>query len=162
MDAIAAATGVTKRTLYYHFESKDALVAAVLDHQHGLALVHIGDWNDGTAKSCCEFLAATFEQLERWAAKPRWLGSGFTRLAMELAELQGHPARLAARMHKSDIELWLASELRSRGASNSAELAQQVMLLIEGAMALTLIHGDRAYVSSAAAAAIRLARSGKA
>ena len=34
VDAMAEAAGVTKRTLYYHFESKDALVAAVLDHQH--------------------------------------------------------------------------------------------------------------------------------
>lgn len=28
VDAIAARAGVTKRTLYYHFESKDALIAA--------------------------------------------------------------------------------------------------------------------------------------
>ena len=32
MDEIAAAAGVTKRTLYYHFRSKDSLLAAVL-HQ---------------------------------------------------------------------------------------------------------------------------------
>src|SRR6185436_3387708 len=31
VDAIAAAAGVTKRTLYYHFASKDDLVAAYLD-----------------------------------------------------------------------------------------------------------------------------------
>ena len=38
MDEIAAATRVTKRTLYYHFESKDALLASVLETQHQLAL----------------------------------------------------------------------------------------------------------------------------
>jgi hypothetical protein len=36
---IEAAQG-TKRTLYYHFENKDALVAAVLDSQNELALIH--------------------------------------------------------------------------------------------------------------------------
>jgi AcrR family transcriptional regulator len=30
VDAIAARAGVTKRTLYYHFRSKDDLLAAVL------------------------------------------------------------------------------------------------------------------------------------
>ncbi len=33
LDAIAAASGLTKKTLYYHFDSKDALVAAVLESQ---------------------------------------------------------------------------------------------------------------------------------
>jgi AcrR family transcriptional regulator len=39
MDAIAAATRVTKRSLYYHFVSKDALLAAVLEAQHQLAVM---------------------------------------------------------------------------------------------------------------------------
>ncbi len=29
---IAAAAGLTKRTLYQHFDSKDALIAAVMEH----------------------------------------------------------------------------------------------------------------------------------
>ena len=38
MDEIAAATTVTKRTLYYHYKSKDSLLASVLEAQHRLAL----------------------------------------------------------------------------------------------------------------------------
>ncbi|HEY9012650.1 MAG TPA: helix-turn-helix domain-containing protein, partial [Devosia sp.] len=34
MDEIAEASRVTKRTLYHHFDSKDALLAAVLTAQH--------------------------------------------------------------------------------------------------------------------------------
>lgn len=37
MDDIAAAPAVTKRSLYYHFESKDQLLTAVLEAQHHLA-----------------------------------------------------------------------------------------------------------------------------
>jgi AcrR family transcriptional regulator len=33
VDAIAEAAQMTKRTLYYHFDSKDSLMAAVLDAQ---------------------------------------------------------------------------------------------------------------------------------
>ena len=44
VDAIAETAGVTKRTLYNHFESKDALVAAVLDLQHELMLSRVDRW----------------------------------------------------------------------------------------------------------------------
>jgi hypothetical protein len=36
------------------------------------------------------------------------------------------------------------------------ERAREVMLLMEGAMALMLIHGDRHYASAAASVALRL------
>jgi AcrR family transcriptional regulator len=154
---MAEAAGVTKRTLYYHFESKDALVAAVLDHQHIHALARIKGWGKKSAKSPKEFLAALFEQLGLWASKPRWLGSGFTRLTMELADLPGHPARLAAHEHKIAVENWLASELKKLGVRHPQELARQVMLLIEGSLSLILIHGDTTYAAAAAQAAGRLA-----
>jgi AcrR family transcriptional regulator len=34
VDEIAAASRVTKRSLYYHFKSKDELLASVLELQH--------------------------------------------------------------------------------------------------------------------------------
>lgn len=156
MDAIAEAGGVTKRTLYYHFDSKDALAAAVLDHQHLHALTHIQSWGKRSAETPADYLAALFEQLENWASKPRWHGSGFTRLTMELADLPGHPVRHAAHRHKSAVEDWLSLELESLGVQNSKELARQVMLLIEGSMSLILIHRDVSYAKTAARAAVRL------
>jgi AcrR family transcriptional regulator len=42
MDEIAASAAVTKRTLYYHFTSKDLLLAEVLEAQHALALAASG------------------------------------------------------------------------------------------------------------------------
>jgi len=157
MDAIADAVGVTKRTLYNHFESKDALVAAVLDHQHLHALARIQDWGKETAETPAELVTALFENLEKWASMPRWLGSGFTRLTMELADLPGHPARHAARQHKAVVEQWLTEELSTLGARHPQELGRQVMLLIEGCLSLILIHGDASYAATAMRAAIRLA-----
>ncbi len=157
MDEIAAATGVTKRTLYYHFESKDALAGAVLDRQQRYAIALIQKWGDPSLKSCPEYLTTLFDQLQVWVSEPEWLGSGFTRLTMELADLPGHPARLAAQEHKTSVEKWLSKELENMGAIDPTELARQVMLLIEGCLALTLIHGDASYVSAASEAASRLA-----
>lgn len=158
MDAIADAAHVTKRTLYYHFKSKDALAAAVLDHQHLYAFECIQRWSDGSAETPSDYLAGLFQQLEAWASDRKWLGSGFTRLTMELADLPGHPVRCAAHRHKLAVELWLASELERLGARCPGELARQVMLLIEGCLSLVLIHGDTSYISAAAQAANHLAK----
>ncbi len=157
MDSIARAVGVTKRTLYYHFDSKDALVADVLDHQHLHAFARIKDWNTKPAATPAAFVTELFANLEQWASKPRWLGSGFTRLTMELADRPGHPARLAARRHKSTVEDWLAGELERLGADDPAELARQIILLTEGCLSLILIHGDTRYAASATRAAKMLA-----
>lgn len=156
MDAIAEAAGVTKRTLYYHFDSKDTLVASVLEHQHQFVLMQIQRWGKKSSGTAAEYLTALFEDLENWASQPRWMGSGFTRITMELAHLPGHPARRAANQHKSAVENWLSSELKALGVQDPYELARQVMLLIEGCMSLILIHRDVGYAKSAARAAVRL------
>jgi hypothetical protein len=97
-----------------------------------------------------------FGQLSGWAAAtPRWSGSGFTRLVVELADLPGHPARAIARRPKAKTESWLAERLSSARVRDSRERARELMLLMEGAMALTLIHGGREYIDAAAGLAKR-------
>ncbi len=158
VDAIAEAVGITKRTLYNHFDSKDTLAAAVLERQQAHALEQIKGWARADAPTAAAFLSSLFESLEAWAEQPRWLGSGYTRLTMELADRPGHPARQAAQRHKAAVERWLAEEMTRLGAEEPVELARQIMLLVEGCLSLMLIHGDRSYASSAADAALRLAQ----
>ena len=97
-----------------------------------------------------------FAQLFEWAGKPRWSGSGFTRLVVELADLPGHPARSIARRAKAVTEAWLAELLAKGHVQSPSERAREIMLLIEGAMALMLIHGDRNYSEAGLRAARRL------
>lgn len=156
VDAIAAASGLTKRTLYYHFESKDALVAAVLEAQHNRALERIRGWAGETPAGPREMVDALFFKLAAWADEPNWAGSGFTRIAMELADLPGHPARVAARQHKAAVEAWLAARLDGMNVAAPREAARGLMLLIEGCLSLMLIHRDTSYAAAAAAAAKRL------
>lgn len=152
---VAAQAGVTKRTLYNHFRSKDELLAAVLEFHGELALDRIRSFADGIV-AARDLIAPLFEELARWAGRPRWSGAGFTRLVMELADLPGHPARAIARRHKAAVEAWLAGELARRKVNSATDHAREVMLLLEGAMALMLIHGERGYALDAARAARRL------
>ncbi len=156
VDAVAEAAGVTKRTLYNHFPSKDALMAAVLAERAGMAEAEMRRWS-GTDRPDPETLVRNlFAELRRWAAMPEWRGSGFTRAAMELAWAPGHPARHAAAAHKRVIEVLLTTAFSDGGVADPARSARQSVLLIEGAMALRLIHGDGAYFDAAEAAALAL------
>ncbi|WP_292350307.1 TetR/AcrR family transcriptional regulator [Mesorhizobium sp.] len=150
MDEIAVAAGVTKKTLYYHFDSKDALLTAVLASQHERAFAEFQTYGIE------QLIDKLFKGLATWSAKPRWAGSGFTRLAIELADLNGHPARSMARKHKALMERQLASLLAEAKVPSPGERARELFLLVEGAMVMILVHGDRDYCTAAAEAAKRL------
>jgi len=156
MDEIAAATAVTKRTLYYHFESKDSLLASMLEAQHRLALAAFKTFGDRLSGSPESMIDAMFKDLAVWADKPRWAGSGFTRLVVELADLPGHPARAIARRHKAMLEGHLADMLAAAAVESPRETAREIWLLSEGAISLILVHGDRGYAAAAALAAKKL------
>jgi AcrR family transcriptional regulator len=156
LDAIAAASGLTKKTLYYHFDSKDALVAAVLESQRILALARIQGWAKNVSNDPFELVENLFGRLADWASEPKWRGSGFTRIVMELADLPGHPARAVAKQHKLSVEMWLADRLAEMRVAAPRDNARQIMLLIEGCLSLILIHRDTSYARSAADAAKQL------
>ena len=158
MDDIAKAAELTKRTLYHHFKSKDQLLADVLESQHHLALQAFRTFGDNLSGSAETIVEAMFQDLAVWADRPRWAGSGFTRLVIELADLPGHPARLIARRHKAQLEKCFAELLARSGVGRPNELARAVWLLSEGAISLILIHGDRGYSAAASEAAITLVR----
>ena len=162
VDEIAEGAGLTKRTLYYHFESKDELLAAVLERQHQLALARIRKYESRYEGDPDRILDVLFCELGKWSANPGWSGSGFSRMAMELADLPGHPARAAARRHKAEVERWYAELLAKAGVATAVQCARAVALLVEGAATLILIHGDRSYAEDALRAAKRLVRDGSA
>jgi len=159
VDAVAAAAGITKRTLYQHFGSKDALIEAVMERQHQLALERIRQWADQVAGDAEQMVAVLFAKLAHWAGAKQWQGSGFTRAAVEFADLPGHPARRAAHRHKEAVEAHLAQKFSDQGIATAPALARELMLLLEGCQTLVLIHGCRDYIDAAAQAAQVLVRS---
>jgi AcrR family transcriptional regulator len=158
MDEIAAAAMLTKRTVYHHFRSKDQLLADVLEAQHELALQAFRSFGDRLSGSAEAIVEGMFHELAVWSDRPRWAGSGFTRLVIELADLPGHPARKIARRHKAQLERSLSELLAESGVARSGELARAIWLLSEGAISLILVHGDRGYSAAASQAAKMLVR----
>lgn len=156
LDEVGRAARVTKRTLYNHYDSKDSLISAALEHHAEEATLLILEWGAGDHEDPAALVAGLFGGLSRWAAGPRWQGSGYSRVVWELADMPGHPARGVARNHKRAVEAWLAGAFARLGARHPGTLARRVMLLIEGCMFLALVHDDPDYIDEAASAAQRL------
>lgn len=156
VDAIAELAEVTKRTIYYHFKSKDEIIAGVMEVQHLHLMTQYEKWLEHTSDTPCDIVVGLFSKLKDWADGAEWLGSGFSRVAAELADMRGHPARRAASLHKIAVERWLAERLAAAGKTEAEQLAREIMLLIEGSMGLALIHGEKEYICAAMHAAKKL------
>jgi len=150
MDAIAERAGVTKRTLYYHFRSKDDLITAYLRARDEPTLSRYEAWLDATRGTLAEQIGGLFLRLARVAKAAKWKGCGFQRAAAELAGSPGHPALKVGSAHKRKFEAWLAARISAEGLDNAPLRARQVMVVLEGAVAQMLIHRDTSYVQAAA------------
>ncbi len=157
VDAIAGQAGLTKRTLYYHFRSKDDLIAAYLETRDQPNLALFQRWFAETDGDVADKVRGIFRNLAVSARHPQWKGCGFLRTSVELIHLPGHPAILAGRKHKQRVEDWLRTMLGETTAPDDARrLARQIILLLDGAFAVVLLHRDASYMDSAGEAAAQL------
>lgn len=153
VDAVAQKAGLTKRSLYYHFKSKDDLVAAYLAARDQPNLLLFQRWFDEADGALPDKVAAIFSHLARAVRHPKWRGCGFLRTTAELANLPGHPAIRIGAAHKKKFESWLRTIFEDAGIAQAAELSRQMLLLLDGAFAVVLLHRDASYMETAGEAA---------
>lgn len=156
VDAIAEKAGLTKRSLYYHFRSKDELIEAYLVSRDQPNLTAFEGWFDAAEGSVADKTSAIFLNVARNARHPKWKGCGFLRTVAELANMPGHPAVAVGAAHKKKFEVWLAGRFSAAGIGASDVVARQVAVLMDGAFAAMLTHRDPSYAEAAAMAAREL------
>lgn len=153
VDAISEKAGITKKTLYYHFKSKDDLIEAYLVSRDQPNLEQFRKWFDEAEGMLPDKILAIFTNLSKSASHPKWKGCGFLRTAAELTNMPGHPAMKVGAAHKKKFETWLAQEFEKGNIANPAELARHIVLLMDGAFSTVLVHRDPSYIVSAGTAA---------
>jgi AcrR family transcriptional regulator len=131
IDTIIKASGVAKMTLYKHFPSKDDLIAAYLTR----ANAGFWTWLDGIAAQHPDpraQLEATFDGVAKLASSAQCLGCAFAQAAGEFPDAD-HPGHLVALTHKREVLARLEALTRALPARDPVGLAQDLMLVMDGA-----------------------------
>lgn len=140
VDALSKAAGISKRTLYERFGSKDGLIVAAYSALD-LPVFRLVTAAAEEASSPREQIDALFGHLEVVARTPGFRGCPFANAASELAD-PDHPARPVIRRHKERVRRWILERARAAGAADPALLSRQLAILFEGAQAQALVQGS--------------------
>jgi AcrR family transcriptional regulator len=155
VDAIAARAGVTKRTLYQRFGSKDALVAESLSSRSKRALPALETAARRRAEETGEpAVLALFDVIERALRTRATAGCAFINASLEIGR-PDHPVRDAALAHLQAREQLVGRLLAETGVDDP-DLAAQVALLVDGAYAVGGSRRDPSAAMRAKAAASTL------
>ncbi|WGD56135.1 TetR/AcrR family transcriptional regulator [Bradyrhizobium sp. CB1650] len=149
VDTIAAEVGISKRTLYNHFPSKDALIAAYLERR----FVQPGP----SDKPPAEQILATFDALERRFAAKDFRGCPFVNAVAELGPADRAVKKIAVAF-KESRRVWFRDRLKELGVADAEALATQLVLLVDGSIAQDLVRDDPAMARAAKEAAKVLLR----
>jgi len=151
---VAAAAGVSKVTLYRHFDDKDDLVAAFLTRRSD----RVSEWLREVSSHAQgpERVLALFDALEQWFREPAFNGCALVNGAVEARGAQAAAREIAARHLQRHLDL-----LRELSDDDEA-LARKLLLLVEGATTVAFVRNDPLAARDAKAVAGTLLRTASA
>ncbi|TCK21181.1 TetR/AcrR family transcriptional regulator [Pseudonocardia endophytica] len=133
VDALLARSGVGRASFYRHFPSKDDLVTATIKATGAAFRAWLAD--EVAARGGHPL--AVFDALDDRFASPGFRGCAAINAMVEAAEPTSS-AHLAAADHKRSVTDYLDGLLSAAGYAGHARLADQLMLLVDGAMVTAL------------------------
>ena len=153
VDTIMAGTGISKRTLYKHFTSKEGLIIAAIDYYHQMMYKTISDYLEKTAlKNPVDKVLRIFDFLAERVDAGNLDGC----FAMNAKTEYVHKAREiedAYAAYVVALQQMIERYLQEGNVENSQLLATQIIILFEGAIIRSKGAGNSEPVKLAKAAA---------
>ena len=140
VDALCKAAGVSKKSMYQMFRSKDELIAESLASR-GVAyqaLLYPGAEDDRPAR---DRILAVFERQDAVVAGGNFLGCPYVSTAVELKNPE-HPGSVVARHFKQQLTDFFHRELVDAGAEDPGTLAIQLTMIFDGASARAVVRAQ--------------------
>lgn len=141
IDTILEESGVAKRTLYNHFRSKDDLILAVLryyDERFRNQFIKSIEKKSTTPQGR---LLAIFDVAEDWFGQGDFFGCMFVGATGEFPE-EGTAIRNICREFKSVILDYIETLAKQAKLERPRALAEQLLLLLEGAITMAQINNS--------------------
>ena len=147
IDRIIADSGVAKMTFYKHFPSKDDLIAEYLH----TATEQFSSWINTVIegqKTPRKQLEAIFDGIAKIASSAHCMGCAFSHAAAEFPDV-AHPGHAAALEYKNGVLAKLEELAKAMKAKDSQGLAQDLMMVMDGAWAAARMYGAGNHASRA-------------
>jgi AcrR family transcriptional regulator len=155
IDTIVEQSGVAKMTLYRYFPSKDDLIVAYLERSN----LSFWEWFEQAIASAGDDprrqLYALFEGVAALCASPQCLGCTFQHAAADFPSLD-HPGHRLALAHKRQALERLREMAANAGAPEPVALAEQLLLLMDGAFVASRMFGKDSHARQVTQAAALL------
>ncbi len=152
---VLAEAGVSRKTLYERFGSKENLILAVLEHEGALWRAWFEAGVRDLEGSARERLLGVFDLLGAWFADPDFFGCAFINAVAEHDKSEAPLAGVAER-HRDLTNRALLPLIEGAGVEDAAELMHQLGLVIDGAIVTAMVTRDPGAAARARAIAASL------
>ena len=156
IDTILGRAGISKKTLYRHFRSKDELILAALKKYDGLFRNNFMRQVEARADDPRDRLLAIYDVAGDWFAQDDFFGCIYINATGEFSA-PGTPIRKACQEFKAMLRDFIECLCEQAGASDPVTLAAELAIVLEGAIVTAQIAqdgGKAAKVAKSAAAAL--------
>ena len=154
MDKVAAESKVSKTAIYKHFRTKDDLILATLKLRDEKFRNWLIDRIEVLGKSPRGKLLAIFHALEEWFLEPTYAGCMFVKASSEFQD-RSDPIHIASAQHKRVLADYFQDLANDAGARKPRDLAEQLLLLKEGAIVMAHL-GDPNHVAATSKTAAKM------
>jgi len=141
VEAIIEEADVARMTLYKNFESKEDLILAALEREDKMFRKWLCGSVEALSTRPADRINALFLALHERFRSDGYYGCAFIRASVEFPDQQ-HPIHRAARAHREMIRSYLRGLAEEVGALQPLALAEQLYLLLEGAITASQLHGE--------------------
>ena len=140
INQIIAEANVAKASMYQHFRSKEDIAVAYLEARHAKWMENLAVFvaDKSTSK---EKILGSFDYLDKWLREVNFRGCGFQNIITDIPKDQTK-INTQVLLHKNEVGKWIKNILEEDNqysGEKSKVLAEQILVVIEGAIILSQI-----------------------
>lgn len=158
--AILKETGMSKKTLYHYFQSKDELILAALQYQDSAFRNQFMRQVEAAGSTPEEKLLAVFDCAGQWFQQKNFFGCIFINVIAEFSETPS-PLRDLSKSYKKQMHRFIEKLCTQAAVANPQELAGSLALLLEGAIVMAQVLEQPEAAEKAKATAALLIKAAK-
>lgn len=142
VEKIRETANVSKKTLYNHFKSKDELILTVLRKRDEQFRNNFMRSVERLGETPRDRLTAVFDAADEWINSSGFCGCMFINASAEFSGFDD-PRHILCAEHMRLMYEYIKSLAQDAGAKNAGELAEQLNLLMSGAIVRAHVGGDK-------------------